>query len=174
MSQETPESHQERAGLRLAEAEYRMLIAQPLAAAAETAAERGDPNLFNDMGSMLALMRLVDRLARRYRDETPESRRQSSDEAFRAAPLGACALVFTESELDQASIDECLGALQKAQRMLLGEGVLSVADERVDTAWQSLREEQWEAALAELRTATRDLAAAVDAWEAARESENGS
>lgn len=167
------ESLSDRSDLRLAEAEYRLILAQPLAAAAETAAERGDPSLFNDMAAMLALMHLVERLAERYLEQIPESERDSPIAALRAAPLGACALVFTESELDQASVDECLGALRKAHGMLSGEQVLDGADDRIDTAWQALRAEEWETALAELRTATRQITAAVDDWEASRTTAGG-
>lgn len=154
--------------LRLAAGEYRFVVAPPLAAAAETAAERGDPQLFNDMASMLALSWMVEALVGRYREMVPAEQRTSTEQALDAAPLGACALVFTESDLDEDTVGECLGALRQAGRMLQADGVDRAGREALDEAWAALRDEQHEQAIEQLRECTRRMTDAIDAWEAAR------
>ncbi len=156
------------AEIRLAEKEYRLLLAQPLAAAAETAAERGDPHLFNDMASMLALMHTVRSLAGHYRREVPADEWDSREAALEAAGLGACALVFTESELSREEVDECLGALHQAAGMLDADRVLSVADEDIAAAWNALQRSQYEPALERLQKACAGIAEAIDRWESER------
>ncbi|MEA5444739.1 hypothetical protein VCB98_02785 [Gammaproteobacteria bacterium AB-CW1] len=163
---ETPTSAPD--SLRLASGEYRLVVAPALAAAAETAAERGDPHLFNDMASMLALVWMVEGLVARYRHSVPLDQQTSEDRALDAAPLGACALVFTESELDEASVDECLGALRRAAQMLEDDGIARTGEEYLDQAWEALRTEANEDAIAHLRACARRLGTAVDEWEASR------
>lgn len=156
------------AELHLASAEYRHVVAPALAAAAETAAERGDPQLFNDMASMLALVWMVEGLVDRYRKAVPVADRESSEYSLDAAPLGTCALVFTESELDEETISECLKALGQAERMLADDGVHEAGAETLDSGWQALRTGEHDTAIARLRDCARAMANAVDRWEEAR------
>lgn len=167
----TTDMHQNDPGadsLRLDSAEYGLLVAPPLAAAAEVAAERGDPHLFNDMASMLALMWMVSGLVSVYREAVPRSRWSSSEQALDAAPLGACALVFTESGLDESAVDECLSSLSRAGRMLEADGAHAAGDAELAAAWMALREGAHESAIASLQTCARAMTAAVDNWEAQR------
>jgi hypothetical protein len=160
------------AELHLASAEYRQVVAPALAAAAETAAERGDPQLFNDMASMLALGWMVEGLVVRYRDAVSPAQRGSSEESLDAAPLGACALVFTESELDEATVSECLGALRQASRLLVEDRVHEAGREALDGGWQALRNDEHDQAIESLRDCARAMAHAVDRWEEARSNTN--
>ncbi len=157
-----------RSELRLESGEYARVVAPALAAAAETAAERGDPKLFNDMASMLALMWMVSALVSRFREAVPAEQCASSEEALKAAPLGACALVFTESGLEESAVDECLSALHSAGRMLEAERIHEAGRASLDEAWQALERGQHEAGIEALRHCARELATAVDSWEAAR------
>lgn len=160
------------AELHLASAEYRHVVAPALAAAAETAAERGDPQLFNDMASMLALVWMVDGLVERYRKAVPMADRASSEQSLDAAPLGTCALVFTESELDEETVSECLKALGQAGRMLADDGVHRAGTEALESGWQALRNDEHETAIERLRDCARAMAEAVDRWEENRATTN--
>jgi hypothetical protein len=154
--------------LQLNSVEYGLLVAPALAAAAEVAAERGDPHLFNDMASMLALMWMVSGLASAYRQAVPESQWSSPKPALEAAPLGACALVFTESDLDQSAVDECLSSLIRAGQMLEAEGVHEAGKEGIAASWAALQNDEHESAIASLQAAARAIAVAIDGWEAQR------
>jgi hypothetical protein len=153
--------------LRLHSREYAQVVAPVLQAAAEVAAERGDPQLFGDMASMLALMHLVEGLAERCRNASGDAL-ESSGEALAAAPLGACALVFSESGLESAAVDECLGALRRAGDMLRADGVLAFDTKASGAIWRKLADGAREEAVAALREVARDLTARIDAWEAGR------
>ncbi|HEV2321494.1 MAG TPA: hypothetical protein VGT42_03955, partial [Gammaproteobacteria bacterium] len=104
-------------------AEYQVLAAPALQVAAEQAARRGDPHLFNDMPSMLALLGMVSALVHTYLEGKPGPD-ASPREALEAAPLAVCALVFTESGLDAPTVEQCLRALSGAYLQLLRQGIL--------------------------------------------------
>ena len=103
--------------------EYQLLAAPALQAAAEVAAQRGDPHLYNDMASMLALLGTVTALTHAYLQQ-PLPADSSPHEVLEIAPLSVCALVFTESGLDAAEVEQCLRALSQAYLKLLKKGVL--------------------------------------------------
>jgi len=154
--------------LHLASAEYALVVAPALAAAAETAAERGDPHLFNDMASMLALSWMVEGLVAAYQQAVPSSQWASEERAMQAAPLGACALVFTESELEPSVVEECLGALAQAGKMLKKDKVDQAAQGQLLEGWQALQQGDHESAIARLRECARSMAESVDEWESKR------
>ncbi|MGD8380214.1 MAG: hypothetical protein PVJ40_10585 [Gammaproteobacteria bacterium] len=147
--------------------QYRLIVAPALESAADTAARRGDPWLYNDMASMLALMALVTGLATCYHEDS------GADEALarrlEQAPLAACGMVFTETELTQAQVDDCIWALRKAYSTLRGDQVIGEESESVTTAWKALRDGRRDNALEALKSLSRDIARAVDDWEAHRE-----
>lgn len=152
--------------MRLAEAEYRMVLAPALEAAAEQAARRGDPYLYNDMASMIALMAMVAGLVECYRDERGWG--ESGEEAMRAAPLGACALVLTESELSPAQVDECLQALHSARRLLERDAVVGREASRLAPVWALLVEDRRTEAVERLVEVADEICTAVDRWEKER------
>ncbi len=159
-------SEAEGAGL-LTPAEYPLLAAPALQTAAELAAQRGDPHLYNDMASMLALLGMVSALVHAYLEEGLAG--ASPCTALEAAPLAVCALVFTESGLEAPQVDACLRALSAAYLQLLRQGALGPQDAYVDKAYKELRSGQHPAALQSLKLAAHAMARAVDAWEARRE-----
>ena len=155
-------SEAEGAGL-LTPAEYRLLAAPALQTAAELAAQRGDPHLYNDMASMLALLGMVSALVHAYLEEGAAD--ASPQQALEAAPLAVCALVFTESGLEADQVADCLRALSAAYLQLLRQGALGPQDAYVDKAYKELRSDQRSAALQSLKLAAHAMAKAVDAWE---------
>jgi len=144
--------------------EYQLIAAPALEAAAQAAAQRGDPHLYNDMASMLALLGLVSALIRIYREEA--SGLASPAAILEAAPMAVCALVFTESGLDPKEVAACLRALAAAYLRLLKAGVLGPQVAYVEKAYADLRADRRAAALPGLRQAALAMAKAVDAWEA--------
>lgn len=150
----------------LTPAEYELLAAPALQAAAETAAQRGDPHLYNDLPSMLALLGLVAALTRVYLEQPMPG--SSARSVLEAAPLAVCALVFTESGLEAAAVQQCLQALSRAYLQLLREGVLGPQEGLVEKAYVELMEGNRVQALQGLRQAALAMARAIDAWEAAR------
>lgn len=150
--------------------EYQLLAAPALQAAAEVAAQRGDPHLYNDMPCMLALLGTVSALTHAYL-EKPSAPSASPRELLEAAPLAVCALVFTESGMEAPDVQQCLKALSSAYLHLLQRGVLGPQEALVEKAFSELMAGQRPAALQSLHQGVMAMARAVDAWEAARESE---
>jgi len=150
----------------LTPAEYGILAAPALQAAAELAAQRGDPHLYNDMASMLALLGMVSALVHAYLQEPPAD--ASPREVLEAAPLAVTALVFTESGLEAPEVAACLKALSAAYLQLLRGGALGPQDAYVDKAYSELRAGKRLEGLQSLKLAGLSMAQAVDAWEARR------
>lgn len=147
--------------------EYQLLAAPALQAAAEVAAQRGDPHLFNDLPSMLALLGMVTALTHAYLEQ-PVPSEASSRAQLQAAPLAVVALVFTESGLQAAEVEQCLRALSQAYLQLLKAGILGPQEALVEKAFAELMAGERPSALQSLRQAALAMARAVDVWEAGR------
>jgi hypothetical protein len=160
-------SASDEAGMLLTPVEYELLAAPALQAAAEVAAQRNDPHLYNDMASMLALLGTVTALTHAYlqRDLPGDA---SPREVLERAPLAVCALVFTESGLEASQVEQCLGALSQAYLQLLREGVLGPQEGLVEAGFEQLLAGDRLQALQSLRQGILMMAKAVDAWETAR------
>lgn len=148
--------------------EYQLLAAPALQAAAELAAQRGDPHLYNDMASMLALLGMVSALVHAYLADSARPADVSAQQALEAAPLAVCALVFTESGLEAVQVDECLRALSAAYLQLLRQGVLGPQEAYVEKAYGELRAGRGGEGFQALRMAGLAMTKAVDGWEARR------
>jgi hypothetical protein len=154
------------AGL-LTPVEYQLLAAPALQAAAEVAAQRGDPHLYNDMASMLALLGSVTALTHAYLQSDIPAEASPRAELERA-PLAVCALVFTESGLEAPEVEQCLRALSQAYLKLLKEGVLGPQEALIEKGYAELMAGDRNAALQSLRFGMLAMAKAVDSWEAGR------
>lgn len=143
--------------------EYQLLVAPALQVAAELAAQRGDPHLYNDMASMLALLGMASALVRVGLEQPGQL--GSPRDRLEATPLSVCALVFTESNLDQGEVEQCLKALSAAYLKLLREGVLGPQEAYVEQGFSALRAGNRPAGIHSLRQAAHAMARAVDAWE---------
>ena len=149
--------------------EYQQVIAPALKAAADLAAARGDPYLFNDLPSMLTLMVLVKGFADRYQDQWGALGQASPRETFMQAPQAACVMVLTEYELDPESISHMQVALVKAFETLLNANVFGPESAQMEKAWQAQLQNKSELRDAHLRQAATITAAAIDAWEQKRQ-----
>ncbi|MGE5624123.1 MAG: hypothetical protein ACM3ZT_01090 [Bacillota bacterium] len=150
----------------LSPAEYQLLAAPALEAAAQVAAERGDPHLYSDMASMLGLLGTVTCVTHAYLQQLPPD--GSPRKQLEAAPLAVCALVFTESGLEAPEVERCLRALSAAYLKLLREGVLGPQEALVEQAYLELTDGKRPSGLQSLKRAIRAMARAVDAWEASQ------
>ncbi len=148
--------------------EYELLAAPALQAAADVAAQRGDPHLYNDMASMLALLGTVTALTHAYLEQGLPVEASPRAELERA-PLAVCALVFTESGLEASEVERCLRALSRAYLQLLKDGVLGPQEALVEKGYAELMAGERPQALQSLRQATLAMAKAVDQWEAGRQ-----
>ncbi|MGR9091018.1 MAG: hypothetical protein ACU85U_10615 [Gammaproteobacteria bacterium] len=148
--------------------EYQAVVAPAMQAAAELAAARGDPYLYNDLACMLALMVLVRDLADLYQDQWGPLGQHSPPEVFAAAPSAACVMVLSEYELEPDSIRHMSAALERATVQLSADGVFG--PERIDVhkAWAARIDGKTDSANAYMRQAASRIANAVDAWEARR------
>ena len=147
--------------------EYELLAAPALQAAAEVAAQRGDPHLYNDMPCLLALLGTVTALTHAYLQQ-PLPQEASPQASLQSAPLAVCALVFTESGLEAPQVEQCLRALSQAYLQLLREGVLGPQEGLVEKGFEQLMAGERPAALHSLHRGIQTMARAVDAWEASR------
>lgn len=148
--------------------EYQSVVAPALKAAAELAAARGDPYLFNDLPSMLSLMVMVQGLADRYQDQWGALGQISPLAVFKQAPIAACVMVLNEYEVDEDSISAMTSALQAAHEKLVADQVFGAESAQVQKAWNAIVESKGELAAAHLRQAATIIAAAIDKWEGAR------
>ncbi len=153
--------------------EYELLAAPALQAAADVAAQRGDPHLYNDMASMLALLGMATALTHAYLEQSLSVEASPRAELERA-PLAVCALVFTESGLEAPEVERCLRALSRAYLQLLKEGVLGPQEALVEKAYAELMAGERSQALQSLRQAALAIAKAVDAWEQCRQATSAS
>ncbi|HYW92906.1 MAG TPA: hypothetical protein VFA95_10720 [Gammaproteobacteria bacterium] len=145
---------------------YHRVVAPALQVAADTAASRGDPDLYNDMPSMLALMAMVHGLSDCLcAAESPDQTRQL---ALERAPAGACVMVLQESGLDEVQVADCLWALSAAYGQLVERGVIGPERGLVDDAWQHQHAGEREAAIGVLGLAAARVVAAIDQWERGR------
>ena len=148
--------------------EYQQVVAPALKAAAELAAARGDPYLFNDLPSMLTLMTIVKGFSDRYQDQWGALGQISAREIFEQAPQAACVMVLSEYEVEPASINDMVAALDKAFATLCADGVFGAESGHVQKAWEAQLEDKSDLCAAYLRQAATITAAAIDAWEQKR------
>ena len=148
--------------------EYQSIVAPALKAAAELAAARGDPYLFNDLPSMLSLMVMVKGLADRYQDQWGALGQNSPLSVFKQAPIAACIMVLNEYEVDEDSINAMTSALKAALEKLTSDQVFGAESAQIQKAWNALLEKKSELAAAHLRQAATITAAAIDKWEESR------
>lgn len=146
--------------------EYRVLAGPALKAAAEVAASRGDPDLYRDMASMLALLAMVTGLTRCHQAMVGGTPAGWGD--LEPVPIAVCALVFMRSGLAPAEARNCLQALPQAYRMLVEAGVLGPENARVVQAYAALASGETERADLLLAQAANAMASAVDRWEEQR------
>lgn len=149
--------------------EYQLLAAPALQVAAEMAAQRGDPHLYNDMPSMLALLGMVSALVHAYLEDPAKPGDASLQAALEVAPLAVCALIFTESGLEVPEVDACLKALTAAYLQLLRQGILGPQDAYVEKAYGELSRGERPTGSQSLKQAAFAMTRAIDAWETARE-----
>ena len=148
--------------------EYQAVIAPAMQEAAELAAARGDPYLYNDLACMLALMVLVRDLADLYQDQWGPLGQHSPPDVFAAAPSAACVMVLSEYEIETDSIRQMTTALERAAEQLTADGVFGPERVEVHKAWKAFLEDKRDSAQAWMRQAASRIANAVDAWEARR------
>lgn len=148
-------------------AAYHRIVAPVLHAAAELAAARNDPDLANDMASMLALRTLVGRFGGFYLEQYADLD-AAATEAVRHAPDSACVLPLERMQLDAAQMRDCIWALGAASRQLLDAGVIGPEAERAREAWNALAGDDREAGMRALKLAAAMLIAGIDRWERER------
>ncbi|TDJ69480.1 MAG: hypothetical protein E2O35_01270 [Proteobacteria bacterium] len=148
--------------------EYDIVVAPAMRAAAELAAARGDPYLYNDLACMLTLMVMVRGLADLYQDQWGALGQTSARAVFSAAPRAACVMVLTEYELDSESIGAMIAALDHAYAQLAADKVFGPESVPIQKAWDAQSEQQFDRAHAYMRQAATSAAAAIDAWEGRR------
>lgn len=146
--------------------EYQLLAAPALEAAAQVAAERGDPHLYDDMASMIGLLGAVSCLTHAYLQAPPPG--ASPRHRLEATPLAVCALVFTASNLEAPEVERCLRALSDAYLRLLKAGVLGPQEALVEQAYVELMQGKRPVGLQNLKRGILAMARAVDGWEAAQ------
>ncbi len=145
--------------------EYQAVIGPALHAAADIAAARGDPDLFNDLSSMLALMTLVRDLADLYQHHWGALGQISASEIFEAAPFAACVIVLQEQELPPESITAMTQALDDANTILRKENLLGRERVEVQKAWDAFLDQNPELGHTHLKQAARSVTNIIDTWE---------
>lgn len=148
--------------------EYQVVVAPAMQAAAELAAARGDPYLYNDIACMLALMVMVRDLADLYQDEWGALGQTSAAATFAAAPTAACVMVLSEYDVEAESVQSMTSALQRAYAEVAADNVFGPERVTIQKAWDARNARQTERADAYMRQAAAATASAIDAWEGSR------
>ncbi len=149
--------------------EYQAVIGPSLHAVADVAAARGDPDLFNDLPSMLALMTLIRDLGDLYQHHWSAMGQLSASTIFDAAPLAACLVVLQEHELQKESIEPMIQALDTAYVMLREENLLGRERVDVQKAWDAFLDKNMELAHTHMKQAARTVTNIIDTWEVKKE-----
>ncbi|MBT8447305.1 MAG: hypothetical protein HKO62_00860 [Gammaproteobacteria bacterium] len=149
--------------------EYQAIVAPAMKAAAELAAARGDPHLYNDLACMLTLRTLIRDLADLYQDQWGALGQHSPAEVMAAAPAAACIMVLKEYDLEPDSISHMVDAIDRAATQLAAAGIFGAERLAVQKAWDARLAGRGETADAWMRQAATQVAAAIDGWEARRD-----
>lgn len=145
--------------------EYQAIVAPVLHAAATLAARRGCATLFQDLPAMLALLVLVEGLARRYLAAMGPLGQCSPPASFEAAPLAAAVMVMSEMGASEQDLAVLVPALVRARLRLDAAGVLGAEQEHLERAWTELLAGEPDAARPALLAAGEAVAERVLAWE---------
>jgi len=148
--------------------EYQMIVAPSLKVAAELAATRGDPKLYQDMPSMLCLIHLVKTLADFYREEWAALESMSSEQSLTDAPMASCAMVLAEGGVDQSHAGNLLSALERAYQQIDEAGLTQAVNIEIHLAWRAMTESRFEQFMAMLEQAAKKLVGSIEAWEKTR------
>lgn len=146
--------------------EYHAVIAPAMKAAAELAAARGDPYLYNDFACMLALAVLVGDLSDLYQDQWGALGQCSPAAAFKDAPIAACVMVLSEYDIDHATIGSMIQALATALDKLKTEGLFGPERAWVQQGWDAANAREDDRAAVFFSEAAKTVTAAIDLWEA--------
>lgn len=145
---------------------YYAVVGPALHAAADIAAERGDPTLAADMPAMLALIELVGQLSAQYHEQSHEQNMAANDAGdwLHGAPAAACVMVMQEAKLEQSAIGQCLAALEAAYAQLAEHKVTAPALELILRGGLQLQAGERTLAASTLKQATRSIVHAIEAW----------
>ena len=148
--------------------EYQIIVAPSLKVAAELAASRGDPKLYQELPSMLCLIYLITRLRDLYIDQWGVLNTMSSDISLAEAPQAACAMVLAEANVEQSDAATLLHALARAYSQVIEADICHSADEVILQAWEAMKKGDNEQFIAQVEQAAKKFVAAVVQWEQVR------
>lgn len=148
--------------------EYEIVVAPCLQVAAELAASRNDPTLYNDLASMLALRELVREVSSCYLMDMAAIGQHSSNSQFEHAPIAVSAMVLEEFDVPAEHITPMLNALERAEAMLNEEAVAIAQNGIVEQAYLDLKRDRYDRGMNALTTAGSLMVAIIDEWEQRR------
>jgi len=147
--------------------EYQMIVGPSLKVAAELAASRGDPTLYQDLPSMLCLMHLVTSLKDYYVDEWAVMSAMSSHASLHKAAEAACMMVLTEANVGKEELGLMINSLGRAYQQVIEADITLESDTDIKRAWEALKVSEHEQFLALLEQAAKKFVIAIDSWERA-------
>ena len=148
--------------------EYQMIVAPSLKVAAELAASRGDPKLFQDMACMLCLIHMVSRLKNYYVDEWAVMSAMSSETSLQSAPEAACMMVLTEGNVDKGELSSMISSLNRAYELVVEADISKACDTDIKRAWDAMKKNDYEQFMALLEQSAKKFVLALDGWEKTR------
>lgn len=148
---------------------YHRTVGPALQVAAETAAKRGHRTLYDDLPAMLALVEMVARLTESYRAYYPDAPALDTP-LVDNAPTAACVMVFQEAKLAPETIDQLLGALERAHRQIHEHSVIEGSERYIAMGFSHLDDEDREPARHCLTQACQQIIAAIELWQGQRAS----
>ncbi|HEX7380887.1 MAG TPA: hypothetical protein VF265_01905 [Nevskiaceae bacterium] len=166
------DNHAADSGPSLPKAQYDLIVAPVMQIATKVAAVRGDPMLYNDMATMLALMAVVQALGECYLHDHPETD-ATLRKAIDAAPMGACLLVLgsENANLTPEQINDCMWSLNKATQQLIDAEVInpSQLQKAAWQIWKFLIGKERQDAIKHIMLAITTMVKAIDQYERDRD-----
>lgn len=148
--------------------DYQTLVAPVLEVCANLAASRGDPTLYNDLPSMVALVQLTKGLASLHYTARAPLGQAPEAAIYTDLPLAVAVMVLAEHGIEPPLLDQMAGALLVIAQRLDESDLLPPPAVLVSPAWAAMLGGQVAQIHLTLRQAGSQVIAAVQTLESGR------
>jgi hypothetical protein len=147
--------------------EYLAVVAPVLETCTALAAERGDPLLYNDLPSMLAVTLLIDGMGQLHRAASAPLGQVAEESVYRELPFAVAVMVLLEGGVESPRLEQMETALRAIHARVAAGPELEAPRLLVAPAWVAVLERRQVDAKAALRIAARRIIAVVEALDTA-------
>ena len=149
--------------------EYLAVVAPVLEICTALAAERGDPLLYNDLPSMLAVTLLIDGMGELHRAASAPLGQVAEQGVYRELPFAVAVMVLLEGGVESPRLEQMETALRAIHARVASGPELEAPQLLVAPAWVAVLERRDADARAALRIAARRIIAVVESLDTGAE-----